>query len=103
MLEVGFFIARVSALERLRVARAFAALPVLESLFAAGRLGWSKVRALTRVADAACEAELAAAALKPSASETFELCRRWRFGRAADASDPRRAGAPRSTAPTPPC
>ena len=74
--ELG--VSRVVALERLRVARSLAELPVLESLFAVGTLSWSKVRELTRVADADCEAELAAAAIELSASETAELCRRWR-------------------------
>ena len=79
--ELG--VSRVAALERLRVARAFAELPVLESLFATGTLSWSKVRELTRVADADCEVELAAAAIDLSASETAELCRRWRHRRDA--------------------
>ncbi len=74
--ELG--ISRVYAFEYLRAARVLPELPVIESLFATGKLSWSKVRELTRVADARCEAELAAASLDLSVSETIELCRRWR-------------------------
>ncbi len=71
-------ISRVYAFEYLRAARALTGLPIIESLFATGKLSWSKVRELTRVADATCEAELAVASLDLSVSETIELCRRWR-------------------------
>lgn len=76
MLGIG----RVAALERLRVARVLRSLPVIESLFSLGRLSWSKVRELTRVANAENEQALTAAALDLSASETVELCWRWRHG-----------------------
>src|SRR3712207_4858674 len=42
-----------AAREHVRVARALTALPVTAAAFAAGRLSFSKVRALTRVADPA--------------------------------------------------
>ena len=80
-------ICRVTALERLRVARALQDLAVIESLFALGKLSWSKVRELTRVADPACEQELVAAALELSASETVDLCQRWHHGD-TDTGDP---------------
>jgi len=80
-------ISRITALERLRVARALESLSVIESLFALGKLSWSKVRELTRVADPACEQELAAAALELSAAETVELCQRWHHSD-TDTGDP---------------
>jgi|GEM_PF-564282 len=80
-------ICRITALERLRVARALQDLVVIESLFALGKLSWSKVRELTRVADPACEQELIAAALELSASETVDLCQRWHHGD-TDTGDP---------------
>lgn len=76
-LDRSLGISRITALERLRVARALQSLPLIESLFALGKLSWSKVRELTRVADPACEQELTAAALELSASETVDLCQRW--------------------------
>jgi len=82
-----FGICRITALERLRVARALQDLAVIESLFALGKLSWSKVRELTRVADPACEQELVAAALELSASETVDLCQRWHHGD-TDTGDP---------------
>ena len=80
-------ISRITALERLRVARALESLTVIESLFALGKLSWSKVRELTRVADPACEQELVAAALELSASETVVLCQRWHHSD-TDTEDP---------------
>jgi len=80
-------ICRITALEQLRVARALQDLAVIESLFALGKLSWSKVRELTRVADPACEQELVAAALELSASETVDLCQRWHHGD-TDTGDP---------------
>jgi len=80
-------ICRITALERLRVARALQDLAVIEALFALGKLSWSKVRELTRVADPACEQELVAAALELSASETVDLCQRWHHGD-TDTGDP---------------
>jgi hypothetical protein len=47
-----------AARERVRVARALEELPLITSAFAAGRLSYSKVRALTRVATPDNEAEL---------------------------------------------
>src|SRR5256884_6394103 len=45
--------------EHVRVARALRALPVIRARFAAGRLSYAKVRALTRIATPATEAGLA--------------------------------------------
>lgn len=79
-MDLTLGIGRIGAFERLRVARALRSLPVIESLFAVGQLSWSKVRELTRVASSENEQALTAAALELSASETVELCRRWRHG-----------------------
>jgi len=48
-----------TAREQVRVARALAGLPVICSQFAAGRMSYAKVRALTRIATAQTEAGLA--------------------------------------------
>src|SRR3954469_22856962 len=47
-----------AAREHVRVARALAALPLIGAAFAGGRLSYSKVRALTRIAAPDCEAAL---------------------------------------------
>jgi hypothetical protein len=47
-----------AAREQVRVARALRDLPVTRAEFAAGRLSYAKVRALTRVAEPDCEADL---------------------------------------------
>jgi 5-methylcytosine-specific restriction endonuclease McrA len=48
-----------TAREQVRTARALASLPVITAEFAAGRMSYAKVRALTRIATAATEAGLA--------------------------------------------
>src|ERR1700734_457545 len=48
-----------TAREQVRTARALAGLPVITAEFAAGRMSYAKVRALTRIATAATEAGLA--------------------------------------------
>jgi 5-methylcytosine-specific restriction endonuclease McrA len=48
-----------TAREQVRVARALAGLPHITAQFAAGRMSYAKVRALTRIATAATEADLA--------------------------------------------
>ncbi|HEX3923827.1 MAG TPA: HNH endonuclease signature motif containing protein, partial [Streptosporangiaceae bacterium] len=48
-----------TAREQVRAARALAGLPVITAEFAAGRMSYAKVRALTRIATAATEAGLA--------------------------------------------
>jgi hypothetical protein len=48
-----------TAREQVRVARALGGLPVISAEFAAGRMSYAKVRALTRIATTATEAELA--------------------------------------------
>lgn len=84
-LDRNLGLGRVAGSERLRVARALTGLPLIDSLFALNQLGYSKVRELTRVADAETERELAAAVMDLSASETADFCRRFRFRQADDA------------------
>src|SRR3954447_4088346 len=67
-----------AAREHVRVARALRGLPRIEAAFAAGRLSYSKVRALTRIAAADCEAALLEFALSATASQTERFCRQWR-------------------------
>src|SRR6476660_10389231 len=52
-----------AAREKVRVARALAKLPAIDTAMASGRLSYAKARALTRVATAANEARLVEIAL----------------------------------------
>ena len=61
--------ARRTAVEQLRVARVLETLPVVRAAFAAGRLSYSKVRALTRVATPDDEPVWAERARRMSAGE----------------------------------
>ncbi len=79
-----------AAREHVRVARALTGLPRTEAAFAAGRLSYSKVRALTRIAEPGCEAALIEFALTATASQTERFCRQWRRADDANAGDPRR-------------
>ena len=56
--------------EKVRVARALVELPEIRAAFRAGRVSYSKVRALTRIATAANEAELLNVAYHSTASQT---------------------------------
>src|SRR3954447_23605044 len=53
-------------------------LPVTAAAFAAGRLSYSKVRAITRVADAGTEVELVELATHATASQLDRVVRAWR-------------------------
>jgi Domain of unknown function (DUF222)/HNH endonuclease len=64
--------------ERVRVARALPALPRIRQAFAQGRLSYSKVRALTRVATADTEERLLTAGTSMSAAQLERLVRAWR-------------------------
>jgi len=61
-LEIGIGIR--SGWEYLRVGRKLRTLPILRSLFRAGKISWSKVRLITRVADEENESLLCHAALE---------------------------------------
>lgn len=58
-----------AAREQVRVARALRGLPLAAELFAQGRLSYSKIRELTRVADHLAEAELCELAQEMTASQ----------------------------------
>lgn len=67
-------LARVTAREQVRVARALRVLPSVTAEFAAGRLSYSKVRALTRVAAADNEEELLQVARAGTADQVQRFC-----------------------------
>ena len=67
-----------AAREKVRTAQALRALPVISAAFADGRLSYSKVRALTRVAANHDEDLLLAYALDATASQVEERCRQIR-------------------------
>ena len=67
-----------AAREKLRVAAALAALNHLSAAMACGRLSYSIVRALTRVATPATEARLVAVACCATAAQVERLVRAWR-------------------------
>ena len=67
-----------AAREKVRTAQALRYLPAISAAFAAGRLSYSKVRALTRVANARDEDLLLAYALNATAAQVEERCRQIR-------------------------
>ncbi|MGY5885386.1 DUF222 domain-containing protein [Modestobacter lacusdianchii] len=73
-----------AAREHVRVARALGSLPVTAEAFAAGRLSYSKVRAISRVADPATEVELVELARHATASQVERVVRAWRRSDAVD-------------------
>jgi hypothetical protein len=81
-------LARVAASERVRAARVLVDLPVTMAALADGRLSWSKVRALTRVASAENEAALVDMAAQATAAGLEHIVRG--FKRAGGGSE--RAG-----------
>jgi hypothetical protein len=73
-------ISRVTAQEKVRMARVLWTLPQIDEAFARGDLSYSKVRALCRVASDGSETELLAFALDATASQVEGYCRRLRNG-----------------------
>jgi hypothetical protein len=69
-----------AAQEKVRTARALRELPAIAAAFASGRLSYSKVRALTRVAEKHNEEQLLAHALEVTATQVEERCREMRNG-----------------------
>lgn len=67
-----------AAREYVRVASALTSLPLLDQAFAAGRLSYSKIRAVTRVADRVEEPTLLEQALVHTASQLERLVRGYR-------------------------
>ncbi len=73
-----------TAREHIRVARALPTLPVLSAEFAAGRMSFAKIRALTRIATPATEADLAELAGPMTASQLERFVRAHRRVSRAD-------------------
>jgi len=78
-----------TAREHVRVARALRDLPVIRARFAAGRLSYAKVRALTRIAVPATEAGLAELAGPMTANQLERFARAHRQVTQADDADAR--------------
>lgn len=72
-----------TARERVRVARRLAGLPLTSTEMEKGRLSWSKVRALTRIATDENEERLVEFALHHTASQVERFVRAWRSAEAA--------------------
>jgi hypothetical protein len=85
-----------AAREKVRTAHALRSLPAIAAAFAEGRLSYSKVRALTRVAHAYDEDLLLAYALNASAARVEERCRQIRNVQPDSVHHARRAWASRS-------
>lgn len=77
--ELGM--SRALAYEKLRVARALKALPVIASCFRDGSLSWSKVRSLSRVATPEDENALVTMALDCDANVVAIRCDEYRWGK----------------------
>jgi len=85
-----------AAREKVRAAHALNTLPAISESFSSGELSYSKVRALTRVADRDNEQELIVFALAHTASQVEARCRELRCGTAASVDDASRSYARRS-------
>ena len=72
-------IGSVAAREKVRTARALADLPLVREEFSAGRLSYSKVRALTRIATPENEADLVNIALHGTAAHMERLVAKYRL------------------------
>ena len=83
-----------SAREMVRVGHALRDLPLIHEAFAAGRLSFDKVRALTRVATADDEAMWLELAVEASGAQLARICHAYRRAIAVD--DPRRAALQRA-------
>jgi hypothetical protein len=86
-----------AARERVRVARALGALPLLAEALARGELSYAKVRALTRVATPETEARLLAVGRAGTAAQVERIVRGWRWvDRQAEAREAARRHASRA-------
>jgi len=74
-LSIRLAVSPSTARAQLRVAHALAGLPLVTAEFGAGRLSYSQVRALCRVADATNEAELVELAQEMNADQLERMCR----------------------------
>jgi hypothetical protein len=77
-----------AAREHVRVARALRGLPLIEVAFAEGRLSYSKVRALTRIAEPDTEVALLELAVELTASQVERTVRQWRRADRLNADEP---------------
>jgi len=82
--------------EKVRVAHALKTVPRIAAAFATGNLSYSKVRALTRVAEAYNEEDLVSFALQTTTARVEERCRELRCGTVDSLGDAQRAIASRS-------
>ncbi len=89
-------VSMTTALEKVRVAHALKVLPEISSAFSTGELSYSKVRSLTRVANANNEDSLLAIALRHTAAQVAERCRELRCGSVESIDSAARAYANRS-------
>ncbi len=89
-------ISMITAIEKVRVAHALQTLSRISAEFASGQLSYTKVRAMTRVANRDNEDALVEFALKHPASLVVERCRELRFGLEESTSTAQRALANRS-------
>jgi Domain of unknown function (DUF222)/HNH endonuclease len=78
-----------TAREQVRVARALGALPAITAEFAAGRLSYAKVRALTRIATPETEHDLVEMATPMTANQLERFAQAHRRVSAADSGRPR--------------
>jgi hypothetical protein len=83
-----------AAQEKVRVGRALDDLPAITEAFAKGELSYSQVRALTRVAEPATEADLLMIAGHATAAQLERLVRSYRGGVAPGRRNERCRGAP---------
>src|SRR5256885_15958341 len=81
--------------EHVRVARRLEGMPLVREAFARGELSFSKVRAVTRVADHADEAQLLVLALHATAAQLERLVRAYRGGGATQIARGSEAYGPR--------
>lgn len=73
--------------EYLRVGRKLRTLKTLRALFRVGKISWSKVRLISRVADASNESLLCHAALDASVSDVKTLCEGYRWHEESDVNN----------------
>jgi len=85
-----------TALEKVRAAHALNSLPEFSAAFSTGELSYSKVRAITRVANRDNESELLAFALRHTTAHVEQRCRELRCGREDSIDGAARAYANRS-------
>jgi hypothetical protein len=79
-----------TAREKIRVARALGSLPLVDAALAEGRLSYSKVRAITRVATAENEELLLDMAMASTAAQLEKICRFYRQTAPREGSDDER-------------